>query len=156
MDRSIRSVNYQKIEIVRATSRIKISISDIRELIQQLTSKKISFDSRDYNSLISYKNCSLYLAMDLSENRKTIGMVAVVQFIVPTSKHARIEDLVVDQKYRGRGIGKKLMQAAIDSLKESGAIHIELTSNSQREAANRLYQNLGFKQIKTNVYRLYL
>jgi len=148
--------NYEKIDIIQAIADMKISISDIKNLLKQLTSKRITFTSTDYKNVISSENCRLYLAFDPALNRKIIGMVALVQFRVPTGMHVRIEDLVVDQHYRGNGIGEKLMQAAIRSVKDSGATHIELTSNAQRVPANRLYQKLGFTLINTNVYRLYL
>ena len=53
----------------------------------------------------------------------------------------------------GRGIGEALNQAAIERARAAGARTVDLTSRPSREAANRLYQRLGFVERETNVYR---
>ena len=65
----------------------------------------------------------------------------------------KVEDVVVDATARGRGIGHKLILAAIEMARNKGATSVNLTSNPNREAANALYQKMGFNQRKTNVYR---
>ena len=57
---------------------------------------------------------------------------------------ADIESVVVRTKCRGKGYGKELMTAMIESAKKMNAHHIHLTSNPKRVAANQLYQALGF------------
>ena len=71
---------------------------------------------------------------------------------MPTGIRSIIEDLVVDKKMRRRGIGEALVRNAIELAREAGADGVSLTSNSQREAANQLYQSLGFELRKTNPY----
>jgi ribosomal protein S18 acetylase RimI-like enzyme len=66
---------------------------------------------------------------------------------------AWIEDVVVDSEARGHGVGEALNKAAIAEAQSRGAITVELTSRPSREAANRLYQRLGFVARDTNVYR---
>jgi ribosomal protein S18 acetylase RimI-like enzyme len=66
----------------------------------------------------------------------------------------RIEDVVVDEKRRGEGIGKKMMIHAIEYAKKTGVTKIELTSHPSRVEANKLYRSLEFSLIETNVYRL--
>ena len=65
----------------------------------------------------------------------------------------RIEDVVVDSSVRGRGAGEALSREALRIAGSLGARTVELTSRSSREAANRLYQRLGFQPRDTNVYR---
>jgi ribosomal protein S18 acetylase RimI-like enzyme len=60
---------------------------------------------------------------------------------------------VVDETARGKGVGAALNTEAISLAHEMGAKSIDLTSRPSREAANRLYQRLGFEQRDTNVYR---
>ncbi len=60
-------------------------------------------------------------------------------------KRATVESVRVDAKYRGRGIGKKLMLWAIGRAKEENCIAMQLTTNSERAEAHRFYENLGFK-----------
>ena len=66
---------------------------------------------------------------------------------------AWIEDVVVDNQARGKGVGDALNRAALAEAERRGAKTVDLTSRPSREAANRLYQRLGFKQRDTNVYR---
>jgi ribosomal protein S18 acetylase RimI-like enzyme len=60
---------------------------------------------------------------------------------------------VVDEAARGRGVGEAINRAAIEHATERGAVTVDLTSRPSREAANRLYQRIGFVQRETNVYR---
>ena len=53
----------------------------------------------------------------------------------------------------GKGVGRLVNEAAIAHAFEHGAITVDLTSRPSREAANRLYQRIGFVARDTNVYR---
>ncbi len=82
-----------------------------------------------------------------------VGSLTLALFPVPTGLRAWIEDVVVDEGVRGKGIGAVLNQEALKVARDQGARTVDLTSRPSREAANRLYQRLGFKQRETNVYR---
>jgi ribosomal protein S18 acetylase RimI-like enzyme len=58
-----------------------------------------------------------------------------------------------DQSARRRGVGEALNREAIARAQAAGARTVDLTSRPSREAANRLYQRLGFHPRDTNVYR---
>jgi GNAT superfamily N-acetyltransferase len=57
---------------------------------------------------------------------------------------AEIESVHVHPDHRGRGIGRVLMQAAIDQARDLGCYRVQLTSNDAREDAHRFYKALGF------------
>lgn len=82
-----------------------------------------------------------------------VGSLTLALFWIPTGLRAWIEDVVVDESVRGQGIGAALNQEALKVARDQGARTVDLTSRPSREAANRLYQRLGFKQRETNVYR---
>jgi ribosomal protein S18 acetylase RimI-like enzyme len=82
-----------------------------------------------------------------------VGSLTLVLFRVPTGLRAWIEDVVVDEKARGAGVGEALVQAALSRAAAAGARSVDLTSRPSRDAANRLYQRLGFEARATNVYR---
>ena len=82
-----------------------------------------------------------------------MGTLTLALFRIPTGVRAWIEDVVVDEAARGQGIGEALNRRALDLAKECGARTVDLTSRPSREAANRLYQRMGFKPRETNVYR---
>ena len=79
--------------------------------------------------------------------------MTLVVFRIPTGMRAWIEDVVVDGDARGRGVGETLNRRAIELAYGLGASTVDLTSRPSREAANRLYQRLGFELRSTNVYR---
>lgn len=94
----------------------------------------------------------LFVATD-AESGQIIGSLTLALFRIPTGLRAWIEDVVVDEAVRGRGVGAALNEAALERADEVGARTVDLTSRPSREAANRLYKRLGFVQRETNVYR---
>ena len=87
------------------------------------------------------------------EDGTILGALTLVTFRIPTGLRAWIEDVVVDDAARGKGVGAALNNRAIELAAEHGARTVDLTSRPSREAANRLYQRLGFERRETNVYR---
>nr|HEX4314875.1 GNAT family N-acetyltransferase [Kofleriaceae bacterium] len=85
-----------------------------------------------------------------------VGALCLTVYRTPTGVQARVDDVVVDEATRGRGAGEALMHAAIELARAAGAKVVALTSHPRREAANRLYQRLGFVRRETNVYALAL
>jgi len=79
--------------------------------------------------------------------------LTLVVFTIPSGQRAWIEDVVVHEDARGLGIGESLTLAAVNEARERGVRSIDLTSRPSREAANALYQKLGFERRETNVYR---
>ncbi len=84
------------------------------------------------------------------------GSLTLAMFRIPTGLRAWIEDVVVDGDVRGNGVGEALNLFAIEEARKRGAVTVDLTSRPSREAANRLYQRLGFVARDTNVYRFTL
>ena len=82
-----------------------------------------------------------------------VGALTLVLFRIPTAVRGLIEDVVVDDAARGQGVATALTHAALAVAAEAGAKTVDLTSRPSREAANRLYQRLGFHLRETNVYR---
>jgi ribosomal protein S18 acetylase RimI-like enzyme len=82
-----------------------------------------------------------------------LGTLTLILFRIPTGIRAWIEDVIVDEAARGKGVGRVLNEAAIDHAFAEGAVTVDLTSRPSREAANRLYSRIGFVPRDTNVYR---
>jgi ribosomal protein S18 acetylase RimI-like enzyme len=81
-----------------------------------------------------------------------VGVLTLVVLPLAEGLKARIEDVIVDESARGRGIGEALVREAQAIAAEAGARRVELSSAPAREAANRLYRRLGFEQRETNSY----
>jgi ribosomal protein S18 acetylase RimI-like enzyme len=82
-----------------------------------------------------------------------VGSLTLVMYRIATGLKAWIEDVVVDQAARGHGVGEALNMAALEEARRHGVKAVSLTSRPSREAANRLYQRIGFSARDTNVYR---
>jgi ribosomal protein S18 acetylase RimI-like enzyme len=95
----------------------------------------------------------LLVARDDTQGGRIEGILTLVVFRIPTTLRAWIEDVVVDENARGKGIGEALVREALHIAEARGAPAVELTSRPSREAANRLYRRLGFQLRETNSYR---
>ncbi len=127
-------------------------LEEINALIPQLSS---SSKPMTYARLLEMlKEGSSVLVVRDGQNIIGIGMVVI--YNVPTEKRAWLEEITIDETYRGQGWGEKLSQALIDIARKQHVDRVYLSSNPDRIAANKLYQKLGFEKKETNVYRLKL
>ncbi|MBP5504721.1 MAG: GNAT family N-acetyltransferase [Bacteroidales bacterium] len=91
------------------------------------------------------------------EDSHIIGCASLCVTHSPTGAKGGIEDVVVSSACRGRHLGRALIEHILDyACRELSPIDMHLTSRPSREAANRLYQSLGFFRYDTNVYKLKL
>lgn len=72
--------------------------------------------------------------------------------IVPNPTHggrsfATVENVVVDQAHRRRGVGRALMQAALEAARRAGCYKVQLTSANGRGDAHEFYRSLGFEAV---------
>ncbi len=136
-------------------------IAAMARLVPQLSRSSSPPDAVAMEAIVSSESSILLVAEDpmapgSSEGLSILGSMTLALFRIPTGLRAWIEDVVVDETARGRGIGEALNRAAIERARAAGATTVDLTSRPSREAANRLYQRLGFEERQTNVYRLEL
>jgi ribosomal protein S18 acetylase RimI-like enzyme len=125
-------------------------IEAFQRLIPQLSSSNPPPTQDELAEVIAAPSTVLFIAR-LDEH--IVGTLTLATFRIPTGVRAWIEDVVVDSAARGHGVGEALNQAAILEAHHRGAITVDLTSRPSREAANRLYQRIGFVARDTNVYR---
>ncbi len=119
-------------------------------LIPQLSSSNPPPTHAELAVIIANDSCDVLVARD---GDAIVGSLTLVVFPIPTGIRAWIEDVVVDESARGKGVGEALNTFALQRARERGAKTVDLTSRPSREAANRLYQRLGFVARDTNVYR---
>src|SRR5918996_1073793 len=124
----------------------------LSRLIPQLGAHKIPPTLEELSKLIGSECSMLLIARYPDQNSTIVGILSLIIYRVPTGIRSIIEDVVVDETMRRRGIAEALMRYALDLAREAGAEGVSLTSNPQRKAANRLYQSIGFELRKTNPY----
>jgi ribosomal protein S18 acetylase RimI-like enzyme len=124
----------------------------LRGLVSQLSQRASAPTSSELREIASSPAAHLLVARDSADT--IVGMLTLAVFRIPTGVRAWIEDVVVDQRARGRGVGRRLTEKAVDLARSHGARTVELTSRPSRTAANQLYRSLGFNERETNVYRL--
>ena len=135
------------IEVTEVTDKL---VEAFARLIPQLSSSNPPPGREFLESIVASEASHLLIA---TEDDVIHGSLTLVVFAIPTAVRAWIEDVVVDVEARGKGAGAALNTAALTMAKEMGAATVDLTSRPNREAANRLYQRLGFEARETNVYR---
>jgi ribosomal protein S18 acetylase RimI-like enzyme len=119
-------------------------------LLPQLSSSAPKFTAADLAAMLASPGTTQFVA---TLDGRIVGVLTLVMFRIPTGLRVMIEDVVVDQSARGRGVAAALTLAALDRARAAGARTVDLTSRPSREAANRLYRKLGFVQRETNAYR---
>jgi ribosomal protein S18 acetylase RimI-like enzyme len=119
-------------------------------LLPQLSTSAKPLDAEAVRRILA---CDANTVLLARADRVVVGTLTLVMFPLPAGLRARVEDVVVDGAARGHGIAGLLMQEALRIARQAGARTVDLTSRPDREAANRLYERLGFQVRESTVYR---
>jgi GNAT superfamily N-acetyltransferase len=91
-------------------------------------------------------NHTIYVAEQDGAVVGTFALIIIPQLAHGGSCSGIIEDVVVSPDHRGQGIGQEMMRFAMAICRQARCYKLVLSSNKQREAAHRFYENLGFQQ----------
>jgi ADP-ribose pyrophosphatase YjhB (NUDIX family)/GNAT superfamily N-acetyltransferase len=153
-----------------------VPISELKEVafdsnmkILKFVKEKFTYDLGKVKDLIAqldpsavFNEQSLYKAMfngyvsKVEEGGKLLGMGWIFPRQTLLRRQAVVEDMIVDESQRGKGLGEKILLDLIGWCRKEGMEVVELTTNPKRIAANSLYQKVGFKLHPTNHYLLNL
>lgn len=125
-------------------------VAAFERLIPQLSSSSPPPSLQQLAELVENDDTVLFLAM---VDGRIMGSLTLAFYRIPTGLKAWIEDVVVDDAARGRGLGAALNDAALNEARVRGAKDVSLTSRPAKAAANRLYTRIGFEPRETNIYR---
>ena len=145
-----RAVTEPELTVEAASSPTPDVVEAFASLIPQLSRSSPPPGPAELAEMLAAPGTTVFLAR-LGE--AIVGTLTLIVFRIPTGLRAWIEDVVVDDSARGRGAGEALTRAALDYAEAVGVRTVDLTSRPSREAANRLYQRLGFEARETNLYR---
>ena len=141
-----------KIKIERITKVDEGTVQIFKRLMPQLTGKDEYPSLEELQQVIQSDERFLFFA---SEKGKVIGTLTLVFYQLPSGLKAWIEDVIVDERARGKGVATALLKHALQVARDGGALKADLTSMPWRKAANRLYQKIGFKKRESNMYRYF-
>lgn len=108
--------------------------------------------------LLIKKNGASTIQVAKNTKGKIIGMVTA-QLVTSTAQGASsawIEDMIVDADYRGHGIGKQLLQQALDWAKNNGATRAQLLVDIENTAALGYYEHLKWESTQLQARRIFL
>jgi GNAT superfamily N-acetyltransferase len=128
-------------------------VGAMASLMPQLNPALVGPTAAELSALIADPATTLLIA---SDDGAIVATATVVVYTTPAWIKARIEDVVVDEGARGRGVGEALVKECVNLARKRGAGVVELQSARRREEANRLYPRMGFERRESNVYRMML
>jgi GNAT superfamily N-acetyltransferase len=118
-------------------------LSQVLELHSTLIPFEISFDKslEIYKEMLKNENYYLVVA---KEDNKVIGCAIGICCKCLAVSFLVIEDVIVKDGLRGKGIGKKLMQSLDEFAKIKHCAYAILVSSDFRKNAHKFYENIGF------------
>ena len=132
------------------------TIDDLSEIVRMLADDFLGTQRERYEEPLSESYIKAFREIEADTNNELIvaesecSVVGTLQLtFTPSisfqgSRRATVESVRVDEKYRGRGLGRNMMLWAIERAKEKGCVSMQLTTNLERRDAHRFYEHLGF------------
>jgi RimJ/RimL family protein N-acetyltransferase len=105
--------------------------------------RQVSDERRYLRAIRRYPNAAVFVAED---EGRIVGRLSIARDQHPASRHVADLGLMVAMSHRRRGIGTRLLEAALDWAYHSDVRKLELHVFPHNEAAIRLYENFGFVQ----------
>jgi ribosomal protein S18 acetylase RimI-like enzyme len=141
------------VQVLTADAATPELVEAFARLLPQLSTSAPALTLESLTTIIAAPSNTVLIARDPTSSGRIVGTLTLVIFPLPTALRAWIEDVVVDNEARGRGVGEALTTSAVKIAKHRGAKTVDLTSRQSREAAHRLYEKAGFHVRDTSVYR---
>jgi len=139
-------------------------VARIVELYRELTISDSAVEHSRNPTLADYQ---LIFAEIRSDTRQKLFVAefqgevvgTIVLLVVPNLSHngtpwAFLENLIVTEKRRGQGLGRMLLERAVELARKSGCHMVELCSDVRRKEAHKLYGSMGF-EAQAHCFRRY-
>ncbi len=127
--------------------------AQLEALLPQLNPSMCRIPEKELQTLILSPESHLLAA---EEEEQMVGMLTVAFYPTLTALRGWVEDVVVNETARRKGIGRMLLRRAVEIAREKGCKTLSLTSSPHRKAAHALYLNEGFQPIETQPFRMIL
>jgi len=129
-------------------------LSQVLELHSTLIPFEISFDKsfETYKELLNNENYYIIVA---KEDNKVIGSVTGICCKCLAVSFLVIEDVIVKDGFRGKGIGKELMQSIDEFAESKHCAYAILVSSDFRKSAHKFYESIGFMDSVRGFRKIY-
>lgn len=126
------------------------------ELMEAMTITTSTVEANGASSLADYEGVFELIERDPNHHLivaeidgQIVGSADLM--IVPNLSHrgspwAVMENVIVDESMRRKGIASAIVEYLVNLAKKSGCYKIGLSSSKERPAAHSMYESLGFKQ----------
>lgn len=130
---------------------LQSDLPDVLELYAQLGQDDgsildLSEATRIFNIMKTYPDYRVYLAVLDEKTVGTFTLLIMDNIAHKGAKSAVLEDVVVSETLRGKGVGTLMMDYAGKLAKQKGCYKLAFSSNKNRTDAHRFYEKLGFER----------
>ncbi|MFA6012866.1 MAG: GNAT family N-acetyltransferase [Desulfobacteraceae bacterium] len=145
----MNSVEQKETLIMRVA--LQSDLPDVLELYAQLGQDDgsildMSEATRIFNIMKTYPDYRVYLAVLNEKAVGTFTLLIMDNIAHKGAKSAVLEDVVVSETMRGKGVGTLMMDYAGKLAKQKGCYKLSFSSNRNRTDAHRFYEKLGFER----------
>ncbi len=137
------------IRIIEATeSDLPAIVALLSELVDTVDNREgldTAVVTENVSTLLHSPACYLLVAKDGSD---VVGCIsfAVRRTALHDGLSGLIDEMVVLRSSRGSGVGRQLVQAAVETCRHLGCIELEVSTEKTNRAARRFYRQCGFKE----------
>jgi len=140
---------YYKIELLKTVD--EKTAHEISSLMKQHVPNLPELSKEYFKKMVNDPRVKIFIA--LNQENQIIGITTMITYHkVDGIYKAYVEDVVVNENDRRKGIGKALTNKVLETARAMKINTVHLTSHPIRIAANLLYKKMGFKIYGTNYY----
>src|SRR5690625_4802955 len=136
----------------------KATESDIPSIVEMMADDELGKKRESFQKPLPAAYLNAFKKIDADENQELIVIEDENHEIIGTlqltfiqylnycgGRRAQIESVMIRKDKRGLGIGRKMIEWAIDRAKEENVRMLQLTSDKKRPRAIKFYEDMGFK-----------
>ncbi len=134
---------YGRIEYIESFHRTLDQVAREEIYLEMIQAKSLA-DTSDFQRYLMNRNLPVFYAI---ENDKVVGWVDINASENPMLCHRGFLGMGLLKEYRGQGLGKQLLNEAINHARNIGLEKVELSVYTTNYSAISLYKKIGFKEI---------
>jgi len=143
------------IDIVRIK---RNDLADLALLFEELSGKRTDINKMHQNFELIEKNENYYVLGAKCDGKLVGSLMGIIcrDLVGECKPFIVIENVIVSNEFRGKGIGKKLMTEIERLAKEKNCYYTMFVSGIQRKEAHKFYESVGYKLDEVQGFKKYL